>query len=54
MSNVKCVEVVIFRSKKDSGGEGGRPGNGIALHLSFTRERRFQTRIVFWNKGVPA
>lgn len=48
MSNVKCVEVVIFRSKKDSGGEGGRPGNGIALHLSFTRERQFSKE----NRGL--
>ena len=37
MSNIKCVEIVIFRSEKDGGRECGRPGNGIALHLSFTR-----------------
>jgi len=54
MSNVKCVEVVIFRSKKDSGGEGGRPGYGITLHLSFTRERQFQRKIMVWIKGGPA
>ena len=45
MSNVKCIKVVIFRSKKDGGGESGRPGNGIALHLSFT-EHQIQRNIV--------
>jgi len=38
MSNIERVEIVIFRSKKDGGRESGRPGNGIALHLSFRRE----------------